>query len=109
MAKEKTFVNGMIVKDKHENTPDWVIANVSFKVEDMKAFLDQHQDNGWVNVQIKKGQGGKRYAELDTWKPHHQTETPEQQQAKQEPPAPAPVPPSFPADPAEEGIDDIPF
>ena len=95
---EKIFVNGMIIKPRHERTPDYVLANISFKVEDMVAFLQQHQDGGWVNVQVMKSQQGKDYAALDTWKPQQQ-----QQQAPQQQNTP---PPPFP----DEGEQDsIPF
>jgi hypothetical protein len=80
MSEDKVFVNGMIVK-KNEQSPEWVVCGLSFKVDDMKAFLDQHNNAGWVNVQVKKSQGGKIYAELDTWKPQGQAP---QQQAPQQ-------------------------
>ena len=95
---EKIFVNGMIIKPRHERTPDYVLANISFKVEDMVAFLQQHQDNGWVNVQVMKSQQGKDYAALDTWKPQQQ----QQQQAPQQQQQAS----SFPN---EGPQDDIPF
>jgi hypothetical protein len=66
--EEKIFVQGMIVK-RNENAPEWVTANLSIKVEELIPFLQQHSADGWVNIQLKVSQGGKHYAELDTWKP----------------------------------------
>lgn len=71
MSDEKTFVDGMIVK-RHDNAPDFVICNLSLKGKELVEFMRQHQNDGWVNVQIKRSQGGKLYAELDTWKPEQQ-------------------------------------
>lgn len=65
---DKIFANGMIVK-RHENAPEYVLCNLSIKVDEFTAFAQQHQSNGWLNVQCKVGKSGKMYAELDTWKP----------------------------------------
>jgi len=70
MSNDKVFVDGLIVK-RHENAPDYVLCNLSIKVEELIPFLQQHASNGWVNVQCKQGKSGKLYAELDTWKPTH--------------------------------------
>lgn len=63
------LVSGMFVKDPHSNAPDFVKMRVSFKVEDFKKFLDENEDGGYVNVQIKRSQEEKLYASLDTWRP----------------------------------------
>jgi len=68
MSNDKIFVDGMIVK-RHENAPDFVICSLSLKGAELVAFMRQHQKDGWVNIQVKRSQGGKLYAELDTWKP----------------------------------------
>lgn len=57
----------MIVKKPSPKAPDFIIANLSFKVEEVVAFLQEHSKNGWVNVQIKESRGGKFYGQLDTW------------------------------------------
>ena len=67
---DKIFVDGMVVK-RHEKAPDFVLCNISLKVEELIPFLKMHESNGWVNIQCKVSQGGKPYAELDTWKPTH--------------------------------------
>lgn len=68
MAENKIFADGFIVKRK-DSAPEFVVASVSVKVEDFGKFVKEHQDNGWLNMDIKKSQQGKLYAELNTWKP----------------------------------------
>ena len=72
---DKVFVSGMIPKKK-PTSPEFVIVNLSFKVDEFKTFLDEHKDAGWVNVVVKESKGGKIYAELDTWKPNSQEKPP---------------------------------
>lgn len=67
--KETVFVDGLIVKSKHENAPDFIKCHLSLKVDELKRFLDEHQDKGWVNVDVKESKGGKLYAQLNDWKP----------------------------------------
>ena len=88
MSDEKIFVDGMICK-RHPKAPDFVKVNLSLKMSELIAFAKQHHNDGWLNVQVKESQGGKLYAELDTWKP--------QEQPQQAPPPPA------------GDFDDIPF
>ncbi len=67
---EKIFVGGMILKIP-EKKPVWVIGKLSIKVDELVKFLQDHQsEKGWVNIDLKIGQSGKAYAELDTWKPN---------------------------------------
>lgn len=68
MAENKIFADGFIVKRK-DSAPEFVVASVSIKVEDFGKFVKEHQDNGWLNMDIKRSQQGKLYAELNTWKP----------------------------------------
>lgn len=98
MNDEKIFVDGMIVK-RNEQAPDFVICNLSLKGKELVEFMRQHQQDGWVNVQVKRSQGGKLYAELDTWKP--------QSGAGHAPSARAGSPP--PSAPPADDYDDIPF
>ena len=68
---DKVFANGLIVK-RNENAPAFVTCSLSVKVEEFIAFLSDNESNGWVNLSVKQSQGGKYYAELDTWKPKAQ-------------------------------------
>jgi len=99
MSQDKVFVNGMIAK-RNPNAPEWALVNLSMKVDEMIAFLQQHNNNGWVNVKVNRGQSGNVYAELDTWKP-------QQQQAPQQAPQQYAPPPPLP--PQQNVQDQIPF
>ena len=68
---EVTFINGMIAK-RQDNAPDFVLCNLSIKVEELIQFLQQHQNNGWVNIDVKRSKQGKVFAALNTWKPTNQ-------------------------------------
>jgi len=65
---DKTFVNGMIVK-RRDNAPEYVLCNLSVKVDEFIAFAQEHQRDGWLNVNCMVAKSGKHYAELDTWQP----------------------------------------
>jgi hypothetical protein len=78
MSQDKIFADGFVFK-RNEKAPDFVVGNVSVKVEEATAFLKQHAKNGWVNLQIKNSQGGKYYIELDTFEPKAQQQAPAQQ------------------------------
>ena len=75
---EKIFADGFVFK-RNEKAPDFVVGNISVKVEEAVAFLKQHTKNGWVNLQVKNSQGGKYYMELDTFEPKAQQQAPAQQ------------------------------
>ena len=69
--KEKVFAEGFMFKRK-DTAPEFVIGSQSIKVDEAIAFLQLHQKNGWVNLDLKKSKGGKYYYELDTWEPQKQ-------------------------------------
>ena len=66
---DKIFANGLIAKQPHMKAPDFVKVNLSVKVSDFKAYMDEHQVDGWCNIQVKESKGGKWYAEKDTFTP----------------------------------------
>jgi hypothetical protein len=110
MSQDKVFANGMIVKDRG-NAPEWVIAKVSIKVEEFIQTLQQHADNGWVNLNIQRSRGGKDYVEIDTWKPNQDNPANQGYATRQEQPqrqAPPPPPAPFPADDNLPGLDSEP-
>ncbi len=74
--KEKVFAEGFMFKRK-DTAPEFVIGSQSIKVDEAIAFLQLHQKNGWVNLDLKKSKGGKYYYELDTWEPKKQEESPQ--------------------------------
>jgi len=68
MSDEKIFTAGLIVK-RNDKAPEYVLCNLSIKVDEFTAFMQQHQSNGWINVNCLLSKSGKPYACLDTWKP----------------------------------------
>ena len=71
--QEKTFADGFMFK-MNPNSPEWVIGGLSLKADDAIAFIQKHQDKGWVNLKINIGKSGKPYVELDTWKQEQKKE-----------------------------------
>lgn len=68
--KDKIFADGFRFEKPREGSPEFVKGRISVKVPEAIAFLEQHQNNGgWVNIDLKKSQGGKLYLELNTWTP----------------------------------------
>jgi len=66
---EAKFLDGLIVKNPHANAPDFVLAKISFKVDEVIKSLKEHENNGWVNLDLKKSKENKLYAQIDDWKP----------------------------------------
>jgi len=63
---DKIFADGFSWK-KRDDAPDFVIGNLSCKVEDAVKFLTDNSKNGWVNMNVLKSKKGGAYIELDTW------------------------------------------
>lgn len=68
MSQDKVFADGFLFK-RRENAPDFVIGNISVKVDEAITFLKSNQKNGWVNLNVLNSQAGKPYIELDTFVP----------------------------------------
>ena len=64
--KEKVFTEGLIAK-RNDKAPDYVICNLSVRVDEFKAFIDKHSKNGWVNLDVLRSKNGKIYSELSTF------------------------------------------
>jgi hypothetical protein len=65
---DKEFPNGLILKAPRDGAPDYVIGSVSIRKAEFLAWLNGREGD-WVNLNLKRGQSGKWYAEVDTWKP----------------------------------------
>jgi hypothetical protein len=67
---EKTFVDGFIAKFPHEKSQDFVVANISFKAQELIAFIEKHKKpDGYVNVDLLKSKDGQKMcAVLNEWK-----------------------------------------
>ncbi len=73
MSKEKVFADGFLFKTR-ENQPEWVVGQMSVKVDEAISFLKENQKNGWVNLNVNKARSGKLYVELDTFEPKKKEE-----------------------------------
>ena len=61
---EVKFVNGMLVKKGTYGI------KAGLKVEDLTVWMLENQDEkGWVNIEIKESKVGNWYAKFDVWKP----------------------------------------
>jgi len=79
METDKVFVNGLVSKDVADSAPSWILGKMSIKVNELINWLEKNRelqdDNGWINLTVKRSQKtGKRYIEVDTWKPEKQEE-----------------------------------
>ena len=85
--QERTFADGFIFK-RRDTAPEWVIGNLSVKVDEAITFLKNNDKKGWVNLSIKKGRSGNPYIELDTFeaKPKGDTGEPVSKSAPTAPP-----------------------
>lgn len=72
---EKIFADGLIYKAPRDNAPEFVKGAISIKVDEFKAFLDTHSNNGWVNLDFLKSQKGGLYFALNDWKPEQTQQT----------------------------------
>lgn len=66
---DKIFAQGIFF-ERRDSAPDYVIGSLSFKVSEAIAFLETYRTNaGYVNCDIKVSKEGKKYVELNQWKP----------------------------------------
>ena len=77
--KEKIFVNGLVSKDVPPTAPEWILGKLSIQVDDLGMWLKNNDKladaNGWINITVMRSKStGKRYIEVDTWKPTAKTE-----------------------------------
>ena len=104
MSDDIEFIDGLIIKPPHENAPDYVIAKLSIKREDLISWLEG-KDGEWINAEIKESKGGKYYAAVDNWKPDRERQAPAQRE--EAPRRQAPAAQQAPMD--DFADDDIPF
>lgn len=71
---EKKFVDGLFVKLPNDKAPDFVLLDMSVNNKFMAWAMDNMDEKGWVNIQIKRSKNGSIYGELNSWKPKAQSE-----------------------------------
>lgn len=60
---ETIFVEGLYYKEPNEKSPDFVLAKLSAKREELIKFLEK-QEGDWVNMEALKSKAGKPYIKL---------------------------------------------
>jgi hypothetical protein len=65
---DKEFPEGLILKAPRDGAPDYVIGSLSIKRGEFLNWL-KGREGDWVNLNLKRGQSGKWYAEVDNWRP----------------------------------------
>ena len=65
---EPEFVSGLFVKTPEPSQPNFIIAKLGIRREELIEWLLQKSDE-WVNIDIKEARSGKWYAQVDTWEP----------------------------------------
>jgi len=68
MANDKVFADGFLFKRK-DTAPEFVVGEISVKVDEAVNFLKENKKNGWVNLDVKLSKSGKYYIELNTFEP----------------------------------------
>ena len=71
MADDIEFPKGFIVKAPRDNAPEWVIATISIKREELIEWLSS-RDTDWINLDVKEAKSGHWYASVNTFKPRQE-------------------------------------
>lgn len=75
MAEETIFGEGFVFKRPREGAKDFVKGSMSVKVDEAIVFLQKHNNNGWVNLDLLASKdNSKLYFKLNTWKPEKKDE-----------------------------------
>ena len=69
---EKQFVDGLRVKEKNENIPEWIKVRLLVNRLQLIEWL-QNQTEKWIEIDVKESKVGKLYCEVNTWKPENST------------------------------------
>ena len=79
MENNKTdaiFVSGMFLNKVSDNAPAFIITNQSIHMETLFKWLQANKgladEKGYIRIVGKEGQSGKRYFQVDTYKPKAQ-------------------------------------
>lgn len=67
---EKQFVDGLWVKEKNENVPEWIKMRLLANRIQLIDWL-QSQTEKWIEIDIKESKAGKLYCAVNTWKPEN--------------------------------------
>lgn len=78
---EKIFTEGIYLNKVHDSAPPFIKANISIHIEKAIDWLQKNKaladEKGYIKLVGKESQQGKRYFEVDQWKPTQSSQTPE--------------------------------
>lgn len=73
METETIFTEGIYLNTVSDKAPDFIKANVSIHIEKAIAWLNANKhladEKGYIKLTGKESKQGKRYFQVDTWKP----------------------------------------
>jgi hypothetical protein len=69
---EKIFIDGMTFKRPKQGAPEFVKGKISVNVQDFTEFMNEHSQDGWLNIDLLKSAKGNLYLALNTWKKEDQ-------------------------------------
>ena len=97
---DATFPDGIRAFDPHEKAPDYIIANITLKADELTQWMRASHVMGECRLVMKRSKAGKLYLQVDTYRPPQQTyEHPESRSNAQNSQGgynTAPPPPAFP-------------
>ena len=65
---EIEFPKGLMIKKPRDGAPDFVIASISIKREELIEWLSS-KDGDWINLDVKEAKSGHWYSSVNTFKP----------------------------------------
>lgn len=73
MENTTTFVGGLFLNKVSDNAPSFIITNQSIHMETLFKWLQANKgladEKGYIRIVGKESKEGKRYFQVDTWKP----------------------------------------
>lgn len=82
MADNETeFPKGLMVKKPRDGAPDFVIASISIKREELIEWLSS-KDGDWINLDVKEAKSGHWYASVNNFKPRESAPVTKHSEAK---------------------------
>jgi hypothetical protein len=82
---EIKFADGINFKFPSQNMPDFIKGTISIKAKEALIFIEENQDNGWLNIDVKESKAGKLYCSLNTYNRDRQNNNQGQQQNEYNP------------------------
>lgn len=80
MENNNIFVGGLFLNKVSDNAPSFIITNQSIHLETLYNWIKANKhladEKGYIRIVGKESKEGKRYFQVDTWKPKTESPTP---------------------------------